>query len=173
MRNVHEDACRLIALFTALAILSGCGSGRTLVIEPPEQTAGIVKSVIVERAQHGVPIPEDAEQGFVQNLERRLYEGAGFQRGTELRIRFRFIQFDPGNQFTRWFWGGLGNTGEGSLTIEATYVDQAGTELATIQAQGSINSGFFGGSFELAIDKAAQEIADYTVASFGAAPSRP
>lgn len=57
---------------------------------------------------------------------------------------------------------GLGNAGEGSLTIEATYVDAEGTELATIHAEGKISSGFFGGDFTLAIEKAAKEIADYT-----------
>ena len=108
----------------------------------------------------------------MQSLERRLYEESGFEKGSELRIRYRFVQFDPGNQFARWFWGGLGNTGEGSLSIEAKFVDSSGAEIATIQAQGSINSGFFGGSFELAIDKAAQEIAEYTVANYGANPSR-
>jgi len=128
--------------------------------------------VDVERAEHSVAVPEEAEQNFVQSLERRLYEESGFEKGSELRIRYRFVQFDPGNQFARWFWGGLGNTGEGSLSIEAKFVDSSGAEIATIQAQGSINSGFFGGSFELAIDKAAQEIAEYTVADYGANPSR-
>ena len=162
-----------ITLFAAALILSGCGSGTTLVVDPPEQAATAVRSVIVEGAPAVIQVPAETEQKFVENLKHCLYEEAGFQQGTELHIRYRFIQFDPGNQFERWFWGGLGNTGEGSLTIEAKYVDAAGQEVATIQAQGSINSGFFGGAFELAVDKAAQEIAEYTVANYRAAPVVP
>ena len=172
MRNTHASL-NAAALIITLQLLGGCGSGRTLVADTPRQQAKTVSHVVIERVANTVQVPDEAEQDFEKNLRTRLYEKAGFKEGNELRIRYRFVQFDPGNQFSRWFWGGLGNTGEGSLTIEATFLDESGSQLSTIQAQGSINSGFFGGSFSLAIDKAAQEIAEYTVANFRVAPAVP
>ncbi|HSK29843.1 MAG TPA: hypothetical protein VLA17_07755, partial [Candidatus Limnocylindria bacterium] len=61
---------------------------------------------------------------------------------------------------------GIGNTGEGSLTVEAKFFDNADKELATIQAEGRIGSGFFGGDFSFALDKAAEKIAEYTKINF-------
>jgi len=95
-----------------------------------------------------------------------LYKEGAFQKGSELTIRYRFVQFDAGSQFTRWFLGGIGNSGEGSLTIEAKYFDMAGKELSVIQTEGRIGSGFFGGDFSFALQKAAEEIADYTKINF-------
>lgn len=89
-----------------------------------------------------------------------------FVQGSELIITYRFVQYDPGNQFTRWFWGGIGNAGEGTITLEATYVDSFGKLLAKIQSEGKIGSGFFGRYFSLALEKAAEEIAEYTIENF-------
>ncbi len=50
---------------------------------------------------------------------------------------------------------GIGNAGEGSLTIEVTYADQSGKQLGKIMSEGKIGSGFFGGSSDDAIEKAA------------------
>jgi hypothetical protein len=170
--KIRHRGWQHLATIAALLMLGGCGSGRTLVVDTP-QRAMVASSVAIERTTHAVQVPAEMEQEFEKNLRSRLYEKAGFQEGNELHIRYRFVQFDPGNQFSRWFWGGLGNTGEGSLTIEAKFTDASGSELSTIQAQGTINSGFFGGSFGLALDKAAQEIAEYTTANYGAAPAEP
>lgn len=83
-----------------------------------------------------------------------------------MTIRYRFVQYNAGNQFTRWFWGGIGNAGEGTLTVEAKYFDSQGKEICVIQSEGKIGSGFFGGSFDYAMDKAAKEIVEYTKANF-------
>jgi hypothetical protein len=40
------------------------------------------------------------------------------------------------------------------------------TKLANIQTEGWIGSGFFGGSMSEAVDKAAEEIAEYAIANF-------
>ena len=50
--------------------------------------------------------------------------------------------------------------GEGSLTIESKFYDSADKELSTIQTEGRIGSGFFGGSYGEALDKAAEKIAE-------------
>jgi hypothetical protein len=78
-----------------------------------------------------------------------------------LKIHYRFIQFNPGSQFSRWFWGGIGSAGKGSLTVEVRFLDGSGRELAKIQSEGEITSGAFGGSFDFAVQKAATEVAEY------------
>lgn len=70
----------------------------------------------------------------------------------DLTISYRFIQFDQGNKFSRWLLGGLGNAGEGSVTIESKFFNREGKEIGKIQTEGKIGSGFLGGSFETSID---------------------
>lgn len=98
---------------------------------------------------------------FKAALEQELFEKGGFVRGDGLKIMYRFIQFNPGSQFSRWFWGGIGSAGKGTMTVEARFLEFDGKELAKIHAEGEITSGAFGGSFNLAIQKAAKEIAEY------------
>jgi hypothetical protein len=152
-------------LLISLVISSGCGVGRAMVIKPPE-TKVRVSAVQATEGNSPVPVPAEVRSAFTDKLEQYLYGEDGFQRGPELNISYRFIQYEPGNQFTRWFWGGIGNAGEGSLTIETKYFDAAKRELATINVEGRIGSGVFGGALSQAVDKAAEKVAEYTKANF-------
>ncbi|MBN1958526.1 MAG: hypothetical protein JXQ81_06530 [Desulfuromonadales bacterium] len=70
-----------------------------------------------------VKVPGEVKIAFHDKLAHFLYEEEGaFERGPELKITYRFIQYNPGNQFTRWFWGCIGNAGEGTMTVEAKYL---------------------------------------------------
>ncbi|MBI2352424.1 MAG: DUF4410 domain-containing protein [Deltaproteobacteria bacterium] len=156
----------MVALTGLLAfILTGCGAGRAMVMKPPDSKIRVASVEAVE-GNSPVSVSADVKRAFVDKLKEYLYAGETFRPGSDLRISYRFIQYDPGNQFTRWFWGGVGNAGEGSLTVEARYLDAANKELATIQAEGRIGSGFFGGDFSFAVDKAAEKIADFTITNF-------
>ena len=75
------------------------------------------------------------------------------------------IQFDEGSQFQRWFFGGIGNSGEGSMHVIAEYMD-GDRKLGQTQVEGRIGSGFFGGSMSEAVDKAAEQIGNYAVTNF-------
>ena len=108
-----------------------------------------------------VNVPGDINASFEAKLAQLLYGQEGFTKGPGLKIRYRFIQFNPGNQFTRWFWGGIGSAGKGSMTVEARFLDSSDRELAKIQSEGEISSGAFGGSFDFAIQKTAEEMAEY------------
>jgi hypothetical protein len=146
-------------------ILAGCGVGRAMVVKPPEAKLR-VNSIQVMEGNSPVPVPADVKMTFTDKLNQYLYGEGGFQRGAELKISYRFIQYDPGSQFSRWFLGGIGNTGEGSLTVEAKYLDPSDKEVATINVEGRIGSGFFGGALSEAIDKAAEKVAEYTKTNF-------
>ncbi|MFQ5847364.1 MAG: DUF4410 domain-containing protein [Candidatus Methylomirabilales bacterium] len=164
---------------TLMLILVGCGAGKTLVMKPPE-TKLRVTSVSFSEGNSTIAVPAEAKKAFEEKLAELLYEeqkeadeyekeknGEGaFKMGDDLKIKYRFVQYDKGDRFTRWFWGGIGNAGEGSLTIEVKYFDVTDKELATIQSEGKISSGFFGGAINFAVGKAAEEIAEYTVQNF-------
>ncbi|MBI9076479.1 MAG: DUF4410 domain-containing protein [Desulfatibacillum sp.] len=141
-------------------ILYGCGAGRTFVVEPCK-TQYTASSVMFEENDSTVVVPTEMKITFQKALGDMLYEQRSLEKGSELKIAYSFIQFEPGSRFKRYMWGGVGNSGEGSLTIRAAFLDVAGNELSTIQTEGVIGSGLFGGSFDNAIEKAAEEIAEY------------
>ena len=155
----------IVPLLGLILCLSGCGAGKTLVMEPFE-TRLLVHSVNITQGKSTVNVPNEVSQELMEKLSQKLYVQGKFAQGPELTITCRFLQYNPGNQLTRWFLGGIGNSGEGTMTVEASYADASGKQLGKIQSEGKIGSGFFGGGFSLAIDKAADEIAEYTIANF-------
>jgi len=95
-----------------------------------------------------------------------LYEEGPFTPGSELRIIYTFVGVDEGDQFARWFWEGIGNASEGTITVRVRYLDDQDKELTNTQVEGRIGSGFFGGSFDEAITKAGEEIVKFTIENF-------
>lgn len=157
--------------FVAIAfcvVLAACGTGRTMVKEPPAQKKAF-SAVVVTRAEDTVSVPEEYRVQFVYKIRTLLYgtrEKPGrFAEGEGLTIRIKVVQFEAGNQFSRWFWGGIGNAGEGSLQLLAEFYDHD-TKLAEIQTEGRIGSGLFGGSMSEAVDKAAEQIGNYAIGNF-------
>jgi len=155
----------LLVIFSIAILLCGCGAGKTLVMEPGENKYS-ASSVSIVQDQCTVNVPNEVLEEFREKLSLKIYNKGKFKEGNELEIKYRFLQFDPGNQFTRWFWGGIGNTGEGTLTVETKYFDSKGNLVSQIQSEGKIGSGFFGGDFSLAVDRAAEEISEYTILNF-------
>ncbi len=151
---------RIFFLLILSLLLIGCGAGRTMVLAPAETSDRFTEAEIIED-QSTVNVPSEVNSSFQAKLSQLIYGDGGFARGPGLKIKYRFIQFNPGSQFTRWFWGGIGSAGKGSMTIEAKFLDSAGKELAKIQSEGEITSGAFGGSFDFAVQKAANEVAEY------------
>ena len=156
-------AVALVCLF-----LTACGTGRTMVTEPPAERKTFAAATI-ERSSDSVAVPEELRVMFVDELRKDLYGTAEkpgpFTEGSGLTIRIRVVQFEAGSQFQRWFWGGIGNQGEASLQLLTEFLD-GDRKLANIQTEGRIGSGAFGGSVKSAVDKAAAEISDYAVANF-------
>ncbi len=161
----------IICLFVLFPLfLLGCGAGRTMVMTPPAEKI-TARTVNLVEEEPTVNVPKEVRDQFQKKLDKALFEAKDgkeqtFVRGSEVELRYRFIQFNPGNQFSRYFWGGIGNAGEGTLTVEARFCNGRGEELAKIQCEGKISSGFFGGSFGLALDKAVREIVQFAEANF-------
>jgi hypothetical protein len=154
-----------LVLISVLVFCVGCGVGRNLVVKPPE-TKVRAASATASEANSSVSVPTEVKSEFQTKLDKYLYDEGAFKKGSELKIKYRFIQYEPGSQFSRWFLGGIGNAGEGSLMIEAKFFDSGDQELATIQTEGRIGSGFFGGSYSQALDKAAEKVAEFAKTNF-------
>jgi hypothetical protein len=153
----------IIGVFILLALtlfFTGCGAGKTMVLAPPETSAKFSSAEVYED-QATVNVPSNVSSSFQAKLAQLLYGPDGFTKGPGLKIRYRFIQFNSGNQFTRWFWGGIGSAGKGTMTVEVRFFDSRDRELAKIQSEGEISSGAFGGSFDFAVQKTAEEVAGY------------
>lgn len=146
-------------------VITGCGTASTIVLNPVDQPSGL-KGVTASSGKHNVEVPEKVVAQLQQSIEKGLYEDNDFIQSDALLLEYKFLQQDEGNQFVRWFWGGIGNAGEASLTVLVTYTDADGNQLAQTQVQGKIDSGFFGGSFSEAINKVAEEIVEFTVVNF-------
>src|SRR4051812_8336641 len=159
---------RLWSVIVALSLLlTACGTGRTLVMESPQRKS--FSGVTLMRADDTVTVPDEVREQFVSKMRELLYgtkEAPGpFTEGAGLTIRVKVVQFDAGSQFARWFWGGIGNSGEGSMHVVADYLEDD-KKLAQTQVEGRIGSGFLGGSMSEAVDKTAQEIANYAITNF-------
>ncbi len=163
MINLFRKFSGIIGIFILLMLtlsLTGCGAGRTMVLASPEIPVRFTSAELYED-KATVNVPGDVSASFQAKIDQLLYGQGVFTKGPGLKIRYRFIQFNPGNQFTRWFWGGIGSAGKGSMTVEARFLDSSDKELAKIQSEGEISSGAFGGSFDFAIQKTAEEVAEY------------
>ncbi|HEX9773495.1 MAG TPA: DUF4410 domain-containing protein [Steroidobacteraceae bacterium] len=163
-----QYACRGLVFASIAILVVGCGTGRTLVMEPPAQQQSYAAARVIED-RSTVPIPPEGLAKFHAALQTKLFdpEKGGFTEGDGLVVRYRFIQYTKGNQAARWFWGGIGNSGEASATVAVDFTDSAGVKLSNIQVEGRIGSGFFGGSAEETLNKATDEIVNFAVANFG------
>jgi hypothetical protein len=171
MGHLNRSAATAAAL--ACLLLAACGTGRTMVMEPVAEKVAF-DAVKLERATDSVAVPDELRAMFVDKLRLDLYgtaEKAGpFKEGEGLTVRVKVVQFEAGSQFQRWFWGGIGNQGEASMQLLTEFF-QGDRKLAHIQTEGRIGSGFFGGSVQSAVEKAASEVSTYTVENF-ADPAR-
>ena len=158
-------ALRRVVAFSAGLMLAGCGAGTTLVVNPLEEKITVSYLQLFEKAPT-IGVPNEVRSTLKEELTKRLYGEHAFQVGSDLKLEYGFVQFDPGSRATRWFLGGIGNAGQGSHTVQPRFIRPDGKELVTIRAAGTIQSGFFGGSFDNALEKAADEIAEYATANF-------
>ncbi len=145
-------------------LLAACGSSKTMVLDTPAQVK-YIKSFELVQGKSTIGVPREAQDLFQNTIENKLTE-IGYPKGSDLIIEYRFIQFDEGDQFARWMWGGLGNCGEGEMTAEVKFKDLNGHELSKIHVGGKIGSGVFGGSFDHAVENAAHEVTRYVEKTF-------
>lgn len=168
MTATHRRHC--LGLLPALVLataLAGCGSARTVVVEPVKSATRYAALTIVADTPT-VEVPAADVSGFEASLRKGLYDSGRFVQGDELRLVYAVVSLDPGDQLQRWYSVGIGNRGEGTLVVQVRYLDKAGQEVARTQVKASVSSGLLGGSMGDALDRAAQDVVAFTVASFSA-----
>lgn len=154
----------LLILPIAMA-LSGCmGSGKTTVLDAPtERLAAHTFKLAEGKSTVGADL--DIKRQFEQEVKNGLKE-SNMTEGGDLIIEYRFIQFDEGSRFVRYLVGGMGNAGEGEMTVEVLFKNQNNKELGRIHVGGKITAGVFGGSFDHAIEQAAGQVVKYAITNF-------
>ena len=152
----------LLILFCSLSLV-GCGAGRLTVLDPLECDEVALK-IKIQRTKDTVKTNPERVEEF-ESLLRKELRNKGAIEGSDITLSYRFVQVNEGNRFGRWLTGGIGNLGEGSLTIEVKYINRQGREIGRIMSEGKIGSGLWGGGFSNALEKAAEEIAQYTAKS--------
>lgn len=156
----------IIILCLTSFLLTACGAGTTTIVDTYDGDRVNLATAFIEPSKPNANVPDDIQAKFKASMDKYFFEKGLFEKGTELKVKYTFIQFEAGNQAARYFTGGLGNAGEASLTVKVDFMDSAGKKLSTINVGGKIGSGFFGGSMSEALGKAAKEAAEYAAASF-------
>ena len=87
-------------------------------------------------------------------------------QGSDLKIQYSFIEFNEGNQFSRWMLGGIGGAGKGVLTVKTEFYNKDNNKIGEIQSKGELGAGFFGGSFNGTLEKVAEEVSEYAVMNY-------
>ncbi len=148
--------------------LGACGTAKTVVMEPVKPGSRF-PDLTLQEGESPVAVPAEVREQLRTVLEKGLYDSNAFARGSTLTVAYTFVSHDPGNQFARWFWGGLGNAGEGSMTVHVRYLEGGSREVGSTQVEGRIGSGFFGGSFKEAVTRLGEDVVKFTIENFGTA----
>ncbi|TLS72871.1 hypothetical protein FE236_13380 [Mariprofundus erugo] len=111
-----------------------------------------------------VSVPDEYIAYFDKAVRKEIFKSFG--NGSNLKMEYRFISFDEGSRFKRYLAGGIGDWGCGTLLIQADFFDATGKKLSSVQTEAVISGGLLGGSFESAIDKAVEKLAEYAIANF-------
>ncbi|SRR5260221_6904663 len=156
-----------LIILPLMIILTGCtGTGTTMVLNAPTERH-IAKTYNLVEGKSTVGCDAEVKKKFEQEV-RNGFAQAQMAQGSDIVIEYRFIQFDEGSQFVRYMAGGLGNAGEGAMTLEVVFKDKNNKELSKIHVGGRITAGVFGGSFDHAVEKAANQVVKYAVTNFKA-----
>lgn len=161
-------------LFGVSILLVGCGASRIMVLKSEAEKAGRVRTLQINEIKSEVPtVSRYALIRIREILVEKLQASHAFDRitsweGGNIILDVKVLDFEEGDQFTRWFWTGMGGWGAGSIELETTFKEgSSGIEIAKIKTEGTVATGFFGGSIESAYARAVNEIVNYTVREFG------
>jgi len=148
-----------------LVFFTACSSGSTTILN--QVPVGVkANSINIAQGVSDAVIPADDLKVFAKELNYKLFANGDFKRGNDLTLTYRFLHYDTGSRAARWVTGGIGGAGESSVSVEALYTNADGRQVGKVVSDGKLGMGFFGGSSDYAVERAADEIADYTKQTF-------
>ena len=156
---------RSLTFLFFLILVGGCTTTKTLVLETPKRGEEF-SSISIVANNPTVDMPKDITETFENSLRDKIYGSGKFERGEDLKLLYTFISYEEGDRFMRWFFGGVGGAGEGSVTILVKYVNINDETRGKTQVESTLSAGFLGGSINKAAEKAAHEVAEYTFQNF-------
>jgi hypothetical protein len=88
----------IFIILTLSLLLARCGAERTMVLAPADTSDRFTEAEIVED-KSTVNVPSEVNSSFQAKLSQLISGQGGFARGPGLKIKYRFIQFNPANYF--------------------------------------------------------------------------
>jgi hypothetical protein len=147
-----------IAGIIALAFLPGCGSVDNG--PHPYQFA----TAVLQEAPPTCAVAKDVDEHLQKAMNEDFFGKRAFQHGNELTVQYQIMFVNEGNRAMRAFVGF--GTGKGKVTVQATFKDGKGKQLATIMIDGEVNGGVYGGSIYSAAENCADQISDYATDNY-------
>jgi hypothetical protein len=102
-------------------------------------------------------------------MDQDFFGKHAFQRGNELKVQYQITFVNEGSRALRWLagWG----AGKGKVTVQTTFFDPTGKQIATFAIDGDVVGGMAGGSIFSAAEDCADQISDYATDNYLANPS--
>ena len=137
-----------------------------MILSAPTQRYA-VNTYTLEHGRSTIPCDDEVKEQFEAEIREGLSE-MNMRQGNDLIIAYRCVQCEEGNRFVRCLsgvqyisWFVPSGAGEAELTMEVIFKDKNKKELSKIYVSGKNSSGFFKGSFNYAVDKAAKQVIQY------------
>ncbi|QIM62084.1 hypothetical protein A1D29_01470 [Pasteurellaceae bacterium Orientalotternb1] len=146
-----------VLLFSLLSIglLSGCTSLKSQ-NNLLKNTAKTYYSYQIKNVSNNNEIDPQIANIFEAELNKQLAK-YGYKSGNDITVNYRIKAYDPGNRALR-IMVGFG-AGKGTLAVETTLIDSEGNNLGSVDNEVALKMGFFGGSLDSTIRKAAIDTA--------------
>lgn len=152
-------------IITLTLILTACTSSKTHVVEYLNYTKP-VEGITIKHVADAECLKPEIREHFLNTLTSKLYEENNYKYGNDITLSYSFECIQEGNRFMRYMIGPFSDTANGKLIVAVTYLDPFNKIVGKIESQAKISGGLWGGSFDNAIEKVAQEITEYTVTNF-------
>jgi hypothetical protein len=161
-----------LVLMILILFAFGCAAGRTQIVQPKKR--GFKDYPILEITDFknyvGSEVPPEISQRVPDSIAKKVAALNFFQavnripvvtewksETNTLVIEGTIIEYDPGSQAKRYLAGFTGY-GKGFVTVQYIAIDKATKEEIFKANVGSeISGGFFGGSFDEAVEKLVEE----------------
>ena len=148
--------CRSFTLLSLAALLSvGCASSDKSRAATPRKPLAVVEGT------HQPGMTPKFRECFRAKLDEMLYgEEGSFTRAEKgSTLRWEATRIDPGSRALRYFVGF--GAGKGTFNVRASLADAKGRALTSSEVEGDQVMGVYGGSYDSAIEEAAENVAEF------------
>jgi hypothetical protein len=153
--HTHPIITRLALLATAALLAAGCASSEKARSAQPRKPLAVVDGT------HQPGLTSEYRQVFREKLDELLFgkEGSYTKAENGATLRWEATRIDPGSRALRYFVGF--GAGKGTFNARAVLVDTKGRTITSTSTEGDQVMGVAGGSFDSAIEEAAENIAEF------------